>query len=131
VSLFRRFLRRSMRPPESDASIGSAGEDTAVRHLRSDGYRIRTRNWRCSLGEIDIVAEQDGVLVIVEVKTSLKRGSIPPELRVNPAKQSRLRRLAAAYAKSERVALGIRFDVIAVWWTDDGFQIEHLTNAFS
>lgn len=49
--------------------LGRAGEDRAVAHLTGDGYRIIARNWRCAQGEIDVVAERDGTLVVVEVKT--------------------------------------------------------------
>ena len=49
--------------------IGRCGEDEAVRHLQAAGYVVLGRNWRCELGEIDIVARDGDVLVICEVKT--------------------------------------------------------------
>lgn len=83
--------------------LGKEGEDLAALHLMEKGYRIRHRNWRSGKKEIDIVAEKDGELVIVEVKT---RGNenfgrpedpehrrldrrIPPQVRDRPAGEVR------------------------------------------
>ena len=49
--------------------LGKEGELLAANHLQSEGYVIRHRNWRCGHKELDIVAEKDGTLVFVEVKT--------------------------------------------------------------
>jgi len=53
-------------------ALGRKGEDEAVKALKKGGYRIIERNYRCSYGEIDIVAVHNGVVVFIEVKT---RGS--------------------------------------------------------
>ena len=51
--------------------LGKEGELLAANHLQSEGYVIRHRNWRCGHKELDIVAEKDGTLVFVEVKTAI------------------------------------------------------------
>ncbi len=64
----RWFQSRFSGGPLSKIEIGRLGEDLAAKELRRRGYRIRERNFRCSLGEIDIVAEDGEEIVIVEVK---------------------------------------------------------------
>jgi len=88
------------------------------------------RNWRCSFGEIDLVADQQGTCVFVEVKTSEKLHWIRPENRVHLRKQAKLRQLAQYYVKRHRVTSPCRFDVIAVWWEDGKPHIKHYENAF-
>ncbi len=58
-------------------SLGRHGEDLAVAHLEAAGFQVVTRNWRCALGEIDVVAIDGDCLVVCEVKTrrSLSMGS--------------------------------------------------------
>jgi putative endonuclease len=115
----------------ADHERGRLGEAAAARLLQESGFRIIERNWRCPLGEIDLIAQRADVIAIVEVKTSLRRGSIPPELRVNSRKQHKLRMVAAYYLKHRRPQGSLRFDVIAVWWDGGGrIQFQHIENAF-
>lgn len=96
-------------------SIGARGEDAAAAYLERIGYRIEERNWRCPLGEIDIVAWDEDVLVLAEVKTRRTEKSGSAEEAVSPAKQRRLAKLGAAWtASSGRAPAKIRFDVIAI-----------------
>ena len=93
--------------------------------------QILDRNWRCSQGEIDIVAMDESCLVIVEVKT---RGSLafgPPVEAVTPVKAARLRRLAGCWLADHRTRVDgvtdIRIDVIGVLRPKNGpAKIEHL-----
>jgi putative endonuclease len=99
--------------------------------LRLKGYRIEARNWRCPLGEIDIVAWDRKTLVFVEVKTRTGTSAGAPEAAVNPQKQARLVQLAQAYlARRRGDPPPCRFDVIAVearrWFP----RIRHLRGAF-
>jgi putative endonuclease len=66
---------------------GRQGEELAVNHLKRLGYRIICRNYRCSLGEIDIIARHRGVLVFVEVKSRRSEAFGSPKLAITPAKQ--------------------------------------------
>ena len=74
------------------------------------------RNWRCSIGEIDIVARRGGLLVVVEVKTRRTDAFGVPALAVTPVKQRRLRRLAASWLAEHRIRrrVEVRFDVASV-----------------
>ena len=96
-------------------ALGRYGEDLAVRHLEDDGFAVLERNWRCELGEIDVVAREGSVLVIVEVKTrsSLRHGT--PFEAVTERKLHRLERLGLAWMRARGVRpRGMRVDVISV-----------------
>jgi len=96
-------------------TIGRRGEDAAAAYLERIGYRIEERNWRCPIGEIDIVAWDEEQLVLVEVKTRRTEKTGSAEEAVSPAKQRRLAKLAAAWtASAERTPQAIRFDVVAI-----------------
>lgn len=95
--------------------LGQWGEDLAVRHLQQAGLVVLERNWRCSIGEIDIVARDGDVLVVCEVKTrsGLDYGS--PLEAVTPEKTQRLGRLALAWLAAREIrAKQIRIDVVGV-----------------
>ena len=96
--------------------LGRWGEQFAADHLESTGMAVIARNWRCSEGEIDIVAT-DGIgrVVICEVKTRSGTGFGSPAEAVTPGKRRKLRRLATLYLQqccTRWVAL--RFDVISI-----------------
>jgi putative endonuclease len=108
--------------------LGRAGEDRAVEHLSLTGYVIIERNWRCRIGEIDIIATRGEWLVFVEVKTRSTTTCGHPFEAVTTRKLQRMRRLAAAWC-DEKNARGrrLRLDVIAVFAPPCGTAvIEHL-----
>jgi putative endonuclease len=109
---------------------GFAGEDMAVNLLLQKGYRILERNWRCGHLEVDIVAENDDCLVIVEVKTRKSTAFGEPEVFVDRQKQQRLIRAAMYYAKFKCVTKEIRFDVVSVVNSPECQEINHIENAF-
>jgi putative endonuclease len=95
--------------------LGSAGEDAALAAYRERGFELVARNWRCPLGEIDLVLRRAGVLVVCEVKT--RRGSDlgGPFEAVDARKQRKLRLLAQAFLASAPVEHdAVRFDVASV-----------------
>ena len=94
------------------------GEDAALADYLERGYRLLARNWSCRIGELDLVFERDGVLVVCEVKA--RRGSVlgGPHESVTPAKQRKLRALTQVYLATTRARpRGIRFDVASVTGT--------------
>ena len=95
--------------------VGEYGETVAAEHLVGDGMRILDRRWRCSLGEVDIVAADGDCLVVCEVKTRRStRCGLPLEA-VTRLKLPRLRRLAAAWlAAHDGCWPEVRIDVVAV-----------------
>jgi len=96
-------------------ALGRYGEDLAVLHMEQQGMTILARNWRCSLGELDVIAREGPKLVVCEVKTrSSERYGTPVEA-VGPRKVRRLRRLALRWLDEQQVHVAeIRFDVIGV-----------------
>lgn len=75
---------------------GKLGENIAEKYLIKNGYRTIERNYRKKWGEIDIVAEKDGVLHFIEVKTG-EAGGIRPEENITPRKKHQLRRIIQTY----------------------------------
>jgi len=112
--------------------FGQAGEDQAEQFLRGKGYRILERNLRTSLGELDLVAEDGGVLVFVEVKARTTEAFGGALLAVGRRKQAKLARLAAQFlARRQWADRPCRFDVVLVQGQPSAeFRIEHVENAF-
>lgn len=113
-------------------ALGTLGETLAARELERRGYRIVERNWRCPIGEIDIVAEKDGQLVIVEVRTRRGDERGTPQESITPAKQARLIELALTYVQErEPDDRDWRIDVVAVELSPRGqlLRIDVIENA--
>ncbi len=117
----------------SAATLGRYGEQLAVRYLREQGLEIVERNWRCEMGEIDIVALDGRCLVVCEVKTRRSTAFGPPIGQVTAAKLARLRRLAAAWLREHDSHVDdVRIDVIGVLRPRRGpSQLEHLVSVAS
>ena len=113
---------------------GKWGERQAARFLKSFRYRIRGQRVRVGKhDELDIVAEQSGVLVFVEVKTRRNETYGRPFSAINKAKRKRLSRAAVTYLKKTKLRPDhIRFDVIEVIGEPGGQppEIRHIENAF-
>jgi putative endonuclease len=115
------------------AATGRRAEDLAAARLESGGLRIVARNWRRPEAEIDIVADDAGTCVFVEVRsrTGLDRGH--PLEAITPSKQARVIRAARHYLDVEApAAKAYRFDVVAVTFWDDGRSpdVVHVADAF-
>jgi putative endonuclease len=107
--------------------LGAAGEDRAAEWYRRAGYEVVARNWRCREGELDLVVRDRRTLVFCEVKTRTSdRFGLPAEA-VTPAKQRRIRALAARFLRDHAEPVpGIRFDVVSVM----GDRVDVLEAAF-
>jgi putative endonuclease len=112
----------------AEDALGAYGERVAVAHLLAAGLTVLDRNWRCPLGELDIVARDGDLLVVCEVKTrsSTRRGH--PLEAVTTDKVARLHRLAEAWIEDRRVhPAGVRIDLLAVLRPDRGpALVEHV-----
>jgi putative endonuclease len=108
--------------------VGRYGEDVAVRHLRAIGFEVVARNWRCPVGEIDVVARDGPVVVVCEVKTRRSDRFGGPLEAVTAQKAARLRRLALAYLAQSRLhGVPVRIDLIGVTVPRRGApRLEHL-----
>jgi len=76
---------------------GALGEEMAARYLLRQGYQVLARNFRRRCGEIDIIAEKDGVTYFVEVKAKQSSAYAPPRSSVNQRKRRRIAAVAALW----------------------------------
>jgi len=119
--------------------LGTYGERMAERYLTDRGLDVLDRNWRCDLGEIDIVARDGACLVVCEVKARRSTTFGQPIEAVNYRKLARLRRLAAVWLAERRRTgepvpgiASVRVDVVGVLRPRHGpCRIEHVPGAFS
>ncbi len=115
-----------------DQQVGRLGEDLADAYLRTLGWQVVERNWRCQAGELDIVARQplpDGgsALVFVEVKYRSGRGWGDPLEAITHAKVRRLRDLCQLWLREhEEHAEQIRLDAVGVLRTPGGHRVTHV-----
>jgi len=110
--------------------LGKLGEEKAVEFLQQNGYEILETNWTFQKAEIDIIAQKENILAIVEVKTrsSLEFG-LPQDF-VKPKKIQLLVKAVNEYVISNDLDLEVRFDIIAVHKNEGEFHIEHITDSF-
>jgi len=95
--------------------FGKEGEKAAVKFLKKRGYRIIEKNYRNKSGEIDIVAEQDQVLVFVEVKSRTDGEYGEPLEAVTPHKQRKIGQVAKGFMIQHRIQnRDCRFDVVGI-----------------
>ncbi len=112
-------------------AYGDAAEELAADYLRAQKYRIRARNVPCRVGELDIVAEKDGVLVIVEVRMTSVDAMGDPSQTVMGPKQRRVVKATMYYLQQQRLGdVDVRFDVISVVGRGKNAVIEHYPGAF-
>lgn len=106
---------------------GKKGEIKAVLFLKKHGYKILETNFKNKIGEIDIIAEKDGVIVFIEVKNrSTYRFGRPIEA-VDFRKQNKIKKVAEIYLMiKNKYYNDVRFDVVEV--SND--NLEHIENAF-
>lgn len=113
-------------------ALGAYGERRAVRYLVEAGMRVVACNWRCAIGEVDIIAWDRDELVFCEVKTRRGADFGSPAEAVVPAKVRRLRRLAAQWlADGGASPRAVRFDIVEVLVPARGAaRISHIRGAF-
>ncbi|MDR2495524.1 MAG: YraN family protein [Tannerellaceae bacterium] len=109
---------------------GLDGEEQARQYLTSIGYRILHSNWRWRHYELDIIAENDSELIVVEVKTRSAAFLMSPGQAVNRSKIDRIVAAADVYVRHFNVEKAVRFDIITVVHKQKSVEIEHIENAF-
>jgi putative endonuclease len=130
VGWLKKFRTVFRSTPARD-TLGERGENMAAKFLRSQGYKILERNYKTSVGEIDIIARDGKTLVFVEVKTRLYDDPTPEE-QVNQVKQHQNTKAAHMYLRRfGQPQPPARFDVVAVVWpSGQPPMIRHTTDAF-
>ena len=110
--------------------LGKLGEELAVEFLQKAGYLILETNWTFQKAEIEIIAQKENVLAVVEVKT---RSSIEfglPQDFVKPQKIQLLVKAINEYVTVNELDVEVRFDIIAIHKEASNFNIEHIEEAF-
>ena len=113
----------------NNKAYGGDGELIAVKYLEQTGFRIINKNFRCRMGEIDIIAQEGNYLCFVEVKRRKTVTSGHPLEAIHPVKIQRICKTALFYMHTNRIpeSTAVRFDVISV--IDN--EVSLLRDAFS
>jgi len=110
---------------------GESGERIAFNYLKKRAYIILERNWRYSRAEIDIIAEKEGFLVFIEVKTRTSTLFGKPEIFVNKRKKALIVDAANSYMYQQQYYGEFRFDIIAILMKNQTeYAIKHFEDAF-
>jgi putative endonuclease len=130
--MFRKWFRRSEGPDiDGRCRTGESGEALAMKFLKKNGYKIIERNYRCKLGEIDIIAQDGNVLAFIEVKARRTGEFGGPKWAVTPKKQRKISMVALQYLKkTKQMEERARFDVVAIRLLPDHPDVEIIKNAF-
>ena len=111
--------------------LGRLGEGLALKKIRRLGYKMIICNYRCALGEIDIIAKDGDTLVFIEIKTRKGKSIGYAKEAVDARKRRQLSKVALAYMKSNDCCEAkARFDVVAVCIDKNKPEIEVVKNAF-
>lgn len=110
--------------------LGKEGEEIAVQYLIEKGYEILDRNWRYHKAEIDIIAQNQDHLIIVEVKTRSSVALGNPENFVDKKKINLLTQAADIYVNQQDIDKNIRFDIISIHKNGLKLDICHIMEAF-
>lgn len=112
-------------------AIGKEGEKIAADFLKKNGYRITEANYRCPVGEIDLIARDGDEVVFVEVKTRRSSALGYPEQAVGAKKQQKMSQLALWYLQENKLEnVRARFDVVAILLLPERNEIRLIRNAF-
>ena len=117
--------------PAGNLEFGKLAEDLAAKFLVAQGYKILERNYKNKFGEIDIIAQQEGVICFIEVKARHSADRGLPQEAVSSRKQRQISRVAVNYLKLKKLLEhAARFDVVALLYVNSQPEISLITNAF-
>lgn len=111
--------------------LGIIGEKAAREFLKGKGFKILDYNWRFGKDELDIIAEYDNLLIVIEVKTRSSWQYGEPHEAVTPKKQKFIVRATEAYILEKEIENEVRFDVISIVMTGNTVtDLTHIEDAF-
>ena len=110
--------------------LGKLGEQLAIKFLIKKGYEIKETNWRFQKAEIDIIAQIENTLAVIEVKTRSTDFFGNPEDFITSKKINLLVKAIDEYVNTNNLDVEVRFDVIGIIKTEKETKIEHLEDAF-
>jgi putative endonuclease len=133
--MFRENPGMNFRPRSTpfQLTLGERGEMLAAHFLIQKGYKILEKNYRCAIGEMDLIAQKNSKIQFIEVKTRTSDHYGVPQEAVNAAKQKKMIRIAEWYRKDKKCQnQAALFTVIAVEWNGTGEpRIRLIEDAFS
>jgi putative endonuclease len=124
---------------KADVPLGQRGEDLACKYLRQRGLKILARNYRCPVGEIDIIAycrhtskiATADTILFIEVKTRQTDRYTAPEETVSDDQKHHIRKAAAYYlTQHETGDSNVRYDIVGILLTPAGPKVNHIQEAF-
>ena len=110
--------------------LGKKGEELALKHLITNKYKILNTNWRDGNLEIDIIAQKDDLLHIIEVKTRQTNYFGEPEEFITRKKQRQIIKATDAFIEEYNINIEVQFDIISILCKGDNYKIHHIENAF-
>lgn len=111
--------------------LGREAEDFATNYLIQNGYKIIARNYFFRKAEIDIIAQIDNEIVIVEVKSRTSAIFSEPEIAVNTKKKKLIVFAADDFIQKNNFNCEVRFDILALLKTKQSWSVNHIINAFN
>ena len=111
-------------------ALGKKGEELAIDFLVKNNYKILEKNYRYAKAEVDIIAQKNEILAVVEVKTRSTDYFGNPEDFVNPKKIKLLLTAIDKYVVENNLEVEVRFDIIAIIHQQNTYKIEHIKDAF-
>jgi len=110
---------------------GKLAEDLACKYLKRKRYKVIERNFRCRIGEIDIIAIDKDEIVVVEVRSVQSASFCTPLESITPTKIKRIRKIAEFWLfKADLVEPQLRFDVLSIAYSNHSREITHIQDAF-
>jgi putative endonuclease len=117
--------------PRHTRATGDRGEEIALLFLKKKGFKLIERNFRCPIGEVDLIGRVRKTLVFVEVKLRNDPGFGPAALAVNAKKRRKILQVARFFLASRRLdPPAVRFDVVGVDRVGDRYACTHYPAAF-
>jgi putative endonuclease len=111
--------------------IGQRGENLAVAYLQNLGYKVLERNYRCKLGEVDIIARDNDTLVFIEVRTRSSLDFGLPQESINRRKRHQISKVALEFMLRKKMKnIPARFDVVAISLEPGKEKVDHIKDAF-
>jgi putative endonuclease len=111
-------------------TLGQQGEELAATYLLKNDYKIIERNWRFQKAEVDIIAQKENILAIIEVKTRTSSDYGNPQDFVNPKKIKLIVNAINEYVITNNLDVSVRFDIIGILQQGNETKLEHLEDAF-
>ncbi len=125
-------MKLTPHPGPFRSTLGERGERVACEFLQKYGYKILEKNYKCKIGEIDVIARRQGRLAFIEIKTRTSAQFGTPQEAVDLRKQEKIFKVAQWYLKEKKASnTPVAFDVVAVLWTEGQMpEVRLIADAF-